>query len=192
MKNLKYKALFDDWLNAREQNAPEGIKPIQQRKGAPKGYFLKPDDMQALANAYSPYDLYTKPDNSPIYMDYPTSALNIHNQDGLGVRNAILLNAEEPKKLTNLISVLQSSRDNYSKEEQPYAAQGIYEHEVGHYLDPRLKQYDENRNDGYTTRWGLPGDLGSRETPGVIAEDKYWDRMRSFLKMMADKNKNVK
>lgn len=192
MKQLNYKDLFNQWLESHEQAAPQGMEPIRQRDGAPKGYFLKPDDMQALANANSPFDLYTRPDQTPILMDYPTSALNIHNQDGLGVDKAIVLNSEEPKKLTNLISVLQSSKDNYQQEEQPYAAQGIYEHEVGHFLDPRLKQYDPNRNDGYIKRWGLEGDIGSRETPGIREEDRYWDRMRGFLSMIRESKKNAK
>lgn len=183
MGKLTYKDLFDDWLQARQKEMPDGLKPIQPRAGAPEPSLLNIADTQSFENSFSPYDLYLNPDKHPAKSDYPSPAYEIDSRDtvGLGPGKGIVLNTEEPNNLTNLISILQSSREDYTPEQQPYGAQGIYEHEVGHFLDPRLRI---TQNHGYLEKYGMSGDIASREEPAFSEEDAYWDRMRNFLEVM--------
>lgn len=184
LQQLAYKNLFNQWLESQQQNTPQGFNPAQSEQGAPQNYFLKPEDMMASLNAISPYDLYMKPDVSPKMLDYPTSAFNINNRIGnMGIPQAILMASQSPQsQLSSLMSMQDSASMNYGDIPQQYRSnvpQGIYQHEVAHYKDPRLNPMANNY--GYLMRAGLPGNIASREIPAMRAEDSFWDRFRKQM-----------
>ena len=175
---MNYTDLWKTWLEAREQNPPEGIAPLREHKGYTKPYFLMPEDMMKVLNAFSPYDLYNNPDTTPPLIDYSTSAFNIKNlPGGLGIENAILLASQNPKsQLSPIHSVSEEQKLGYAdipQELLKYVAQGIYEHEYGHEKDPRL--LPQGKNYGFLIRYGLPGNIAGRETPAIRQEDMFWD-----------------
>ena len=78
---MDYDGLYNLYLMANQQKSSPG-------QGA---YWLKPEDIYAIANSFSPYDLYTKPNPNPTFaMDYSTDALAIKRLLGdLGIRQLI-------------------------------------------------------------------------------------------------------
>lgn len=176
---MKYSDIINNWIEARSQKTPEGMKDIQFDKNVPSA-FMKPEDMMAALHAISPYDLVMKPDSSPSINDYPTSAFNIDNKtDGkVGIPSAILMASETPKREL-LKGVLRSVSDeadrSYNDKEKPYAASGIYEHEKAHFNDPRMNPMANNY--GYIVRSGLQGNIASREIPAMRAEDRMFGKL---------------
>jgi len=165
------------WVGARQQPTPQGYAPIQQHQGAPPTAFLKPEDMNAVLNAFSPYDLYMKPDKTPSVFDYPTTALNIHNlPNDVGVKDLIVLASEDPKSFLSMIKKIgPEGYQDIPPELRQFIPQGIYEHEVAHYNDPRL--LTQIRNYGYMLRNGMEGHIAGREEPAMQAENRFWDSL---------------
>jgi len=174
---LNYDNLWNIWQQAREQNPPEGFSPVKNREGAPPNYFLTPEDMMTLINALTPNNLYTNPDTSRKegMFNYPTSAMNISNYSNMGVPNTIIQASQDPQ---SQLSYLQTAR-KYKFPIYKQGPQAIYEHEIGHYQDPRLNNYrmGSTPNYGWTTFGGLSGGLLQRELPAMTAEERYWESL---------------
>lgn len=184
LKQIAYKNLFKRWLESHQQNPPQGFNNVQSQRGMPQNYFLKPEDMMRALNAYSPFDLYLKPNSYPQRLDYPTSAFNIDNRIGkLGIPSAILMASQSPKnQLSQLMSVANSAQMNYNDIPFQYrnnVPQAIYSHEVAHYNDPRLNPMANNY--GFMMREGLQGNVAGREMPAMQAESDFWDRLRIYI-----------
>ena len=176
---MDYGGLWNAWLQAHQQPTPKDMKTVKGHKGYTKPYFMSPEDMMKVLNAFSPYDLYNKPDSTPQDIGYQTSAFNINNfENSVGIPKAILLAASNPKSGLTPIHSVSAEKGNYNdipKKLLSYIAQAIYEHEYGHEIDPRLST--EAKNYGYTTRYGLPGNIGGREAPAIKQEDMFWDAL---------------
>ena len=184
-KHLKFNNLSDFWIFANSQKAPQGFESIRQSNGIP-GVFMKPENMMNYLNAYSPFDLYQKPSTFPTPIDYETSAFNYSNPFNNTMQNAIFLASQNPVNRFLPIHGVNNETSNYSDIQSnlhKYIPQGIYEHEVGHFLDPRL--LPQKNNYGYMTRYGLRGNIGGRERPGIEAENKFWDFIQNRFKNMS-------
>lgn len=172
---MDYNNLWDVWLEAMRKAPPKDFSEVKNREGAPKNYFLTPEDMTALLNAYSPYDLYNKPNTTPQALGYPTSAFNISNYPGdVGINNAIVQASQDPKSLlTDIYSIKPEDYNNVPEMYYPFGTQGIYEHELGHYFDPRLNKYI---NRGYLAKQGSyqGTPITARESPAQRSEGRYW------------------
>ena len=166
------------WLEEKSQPAPRGFAKVKNDPESPGNSFLTPEDMMAILNAVSPYDLYQNPDSSPKMLDYPTSAFNINNRIGkMGISQAIVQASRASKRpLSNVLSTADSALMNYTEEDRPYAAQGIYEHEKAHFKDPRLNPMANNR--GWLMYAGLPGNIAAREVPAMRSEDRFFENLR--------------
>ena len=164
---LKYSDLIQTWLDMHDQGSPSGFAPIKKHNNSPPVNYLKPEDIAVAMNAKSPYDLYLRPDSSPPWSDYPTSAVNISNKDGVGLPNNILMaSGKSGKELLPFKSMVESAAFDYPDipaDYKKFIPQGIYEHEYGHYQDPRLNPNAQG--------------IKSREAPAMRAEDKFWDRI---------------
>lgn len=176
---MNYDDLWDIWLSLHEESTPKGMFPVKQHLGAPKNYFLTPEDMTILIRAMSPYDLYMKPDERPIPLDYPTNAFNISNlPTDLGIPNTIVQASRDPKdaKLGMYGTPTAAWLDiplNKQRLGYPRFAQGVYEHEVGHYLDPRMFPL---KNKGNLIKYGIPQGTAimTREAPAIEQERRFW------------------
>jgi len=171
----QYENLWEAWLESHAQSAPEGFVPIRSREGY-QPTFLQPEKAIALINALTPRDLYTNPQYVPFPMDYPAPGFDIKRRGStqLGIPQALVFSTEPSIKYG--LKSMEQMRPEYSdipSELHRFIPQGIYEHELGHYLDPRL--LPETYNQGYITRFGLPGNIASRELPALRAESKFWD-----------------
>lgn len=171
--------LWKIWLLNRQQQTPEGYEQIRQynNQNIPRAYWLQPENMAAVLNAYSPYDLFMKPDyTTAMDLGYPTPAFNINNKFGVGIPSLIALASQLPQNKLSQITNFDTIRKNYNdipQALQKYIPQGVYEHEVGHYLDPRL--VPSANNYGYISRMGLPGGIASREEPAMQKENRFWE-----------------
>src|SRR3990167_1540463 len=176
---MKYEDLWNTWLSSHEQSTPKGISSVKNHLGTPKNYFLTPEDMITLINALSPYDLYMKQDKRPIPLDYPTNAFNISNKpNDLGITDAIVQASRDPKDAKlGMYGTPTAARLDIPVDKQklgyPRFAQGVYEHEVGHYLDPRMFPY---KNKGKLIKYGMPQGtpIMTRELPAIEQERRYW------------------
>jgi hypothetical protein len=176
---ITYDDLWAMWMRAKEQQIPSMFAPVQNYPNAPQNYFMKPEDMVTLVRDLTPYDLYNKPDNRPIPLDYPTSAFNISNlPNDLGIQEAIFQASRNPQNsLMGLIgtpmNAFMNIPINKQQEAMPYFPQGVYQHEVGHYLNPQLLQY---LNRGFLTKYGIPQGtpIMAREAPAMAQENRFW------------------
>jgi len=154
---------YGTWLES--QPSAQNIKTYP---GIP-AYSVSPKNITAYVNASSPWDLWRKPDDSPFYMDYPTSAVNISPpwHERKPKNKAIMFSSGEDIK-----------RGLYQAE--PRDMQGIYEHEAAHWTDPRINPYRmwSFPNHGLTTYGGLSGGLLQREFPAMVAEERYYNSKR--------------
>ena len=184
---MNYDDLWQLWLESKKQSPPKDYYDVKDKENAPKNYFLKPEEMYALLNSYSPYDLYNKPNIYPEQdIGYPTSAMNIFRRsDELGVPNAIVQASQDPQnKISQLHSIKPIDYSNVPEYAQPFGTQAIYEHEVGHYQDPRLNPYKPYSypNMGYIARYGLDQPTLMREAPAMVAEEDFWTKIMGLLK----------
>ena len=163
---MDYNDLWDVWLKAREEQPPKGIMKIIKREDGIKPYFTTPENMNTVLTAFSPYDLYQKPNSFPATIDYSTSAFNIHNlPNDIGIKEAILLASRNPKNKLSMIEGVENVANAYPEWLRPYTAQGIYEHEQSHFNDPRL----------------LFKDIKSREEPANKAEKEFYNSIKQML-----------
>src|SRR3990167_3328120 len=135
-KNLEYNNLYDYWLESNAEKTPKGFQPVIEKNGK-KSTFLTPENMMALLKAFSAFDLYQKPDYSPVEIDYPTTAFNIDNRSygNVGIPEAIVMASQKPKNRLLPIYDTETAKKNYSDIPewlQQFIPQGVYEHEVGH------------------------------------------------------------
>ena len=174
---MKYKDLFDVWSDAREKKLPPRFSKIKSG-GSLKPKMLSADDTQKVSNAISPYDLYNNPDPTPSLSSggYGTSAYQIsRTPGGIGVEDLIAIITRGSKNRMSTGFPVQSTVGEYSripKEYHKYIPQAQYEHEKVHYQRPRI--FDKNY--GYMTRLGMPGDVGSEEARAMGGEDRFWGR----------------
>jgi len=163
------KDLWTRWIEAKSQTPLLGNEIINERKEYPAHYLSAKDVMRFLSSD-SPWELFQEPDPRANQFDYPTSAINKSpapwNSD---MPEVAMLNqgVGEQSPWAPLYPVQQLG---------PGAAQGVYEHEYGHYKDPRPNPYKANSfpNHGFTTFGGLSGGLLQREFPAMVAEENYW------------------
>jgi hypothetical protein len=175
-----YRMLFLRWL---EENSVSRDSKINQYEGTP-AYFLKPEQIAQYVNAFSPYDLYMKPNSMSFPMDYPTTAININAPWGESQdKNAILFPTDSSLKYGL----------NTQWQDVPGMGQEVYEHEVGHAKDLRTNSYKmwSFPNHGLTTWQGLVGGLLQREFPSMVREDKYRDNQIGNKKL-SSKSKEKK
>ena len=59
---------WETWIANRSQKTPSQFDPVQERQGY-KNNWMKAKDGLALINAFTPYDLYMKPDSTPVPID---------------------------------------------------------------------------------------------------------------------------
>lgn len=177
--SLTYDKLYQYWLEANQAQRPQGQAPIQYEQGDPRAYYMTPENMMAVLNSSTPEDLYNRPDYTPRPLDYGTSAFNISNLPrDVGIQNAILLASQNPQRqLSPIYSQSDNVKYNYSDISmllKSLTGNAVYQHELAHYNDPRLRP--EANNYGYITRQGMPGNIAAREIPAMRAEDRFWDK----------------
>lgn len=183
MDNYRDQELWNIWMKAHSTKPPEGYADIKVHKDGRPAYFMAADDMQAVQNAATPFDLYLHPDRTPRPMDYSTSAFNITSLPGSGVPFFTALASKGSKYNLSPIHSVAEEKHRYSdipEDYHKYIPQAIYEHEYGHEKDFE-KRLLPHTNKGYITYNGLPGALGLREAPAMRQEDMFWDAVLNDL-----------
>ena len=176
---LKYKALYENWLESNEVGQPKGTAAIRPRTGAPRPHFLPPDKMQQAINSFDPYDLYQRPDTTPGGAPYAANAYFLSNQGGVGMGDKILMASGEG----NRVPINAFDEPIAGNLKSRYGPASVYEHEVGHFDDPRLRSSRPGsyENRGYTKRFGLETPMLMSEAPAMVAEDRFKNRMSQAL-----------
>lgn len=202
-KKLKYENLWTAWLEAHDKGRGEGFEPIKIREGL-KTYWLTPEDMMILMNAETPYDLYTKPSTKPGYkkLPYETSTLLLEPELGYetGVTPPVTAFAtREPREwhipLRSTQQTAETGYEDIPPSERRYVPQGIYEHELGHRTDPRIRPYayySEERLGPEVKQLmerGMPEWMASVEAPATMAEDRYWQERAAQYRIEREKRR---
>jgi hypothetical protein len=129
---MEYNDLWKLWLEARNKKAPSGMEELTQDADNP-GYFLASDDIQQVINAFSPLDLYLRPDNAPRKPYKPTVAATLNRMPwNSGIDKAVMLSAEDsPNWYARYYGMgeLGNGMPEYMKN---YFAQAVYAHELEH------------------------------------------------------------
>ncbi len=165
------------WAQARMQPTPPEFSPIQAREDFP-AYWLKPQDMaQALSAQLGP--TFQSPVHGPaLYMTKPPTQTNMdYSTSSVETPYGALFSSETPS--TGFLGLSKPDPRQYTDIPQGLhhlIANAIYQHEAAHMDDPRL--LPQSYNKGYLKRFGLPGNIGNREKPALMAEDKFWDSLR--------------
>lgn len=176
---LLYRNLWDQWLDSHDTGMPSGFDKIKRSPTSIKPHFLRAEDASAYMNAEDPYDLYLRPDQSANdSIGYSTNAFYSGSKFSNQPDSITFITGESNKLPFN--SVQNSIPMDMPKRLQGRMLQGIYEHEVQHSKDPRLKKDsinyipDVNPNHGIVNMDGLTTRLMSRENPAIDAEVRYW------------------
>ena len=177
MEKLNYKNLWNIFLKNKEQPAPDWSFPIQESGAHP--YWMKPSDMQSVRNSFDSYDLFMRPDSTPHGFDYSTNAMNYRNQTSDPLRNVIMMSAGESSRLP--INSFDPSPNPFGQEMDPPGPQGVYQHELAHYNEPRLNADKGLKNRGFVSDRGLSPGTRSAEAPAQDAEDLFWKDVRSQI-----------
>lgn len=175
---MKYDDLWKYWLEAHSQREPSwfsNLVSLSNKQNLPRPYLLKPRDMAAYANAFTPFDLYTRPNSTPMQTN-PTTAVITDNPYGkIGAPGGTIMFSSETDPWQGLKKLKDYAQGNYNDipaELKDLIPRAVYEHELGHYYDPRISP--ESYNKGYITKHGLPGEVANAEEPAMKAEDRFW------------------
>lgn len=167
------KDIWNRWLESRAQPPLEGNEIYNERSEYP-AHYMSEKDMLRWMSAETPMDLFKEPDPRAYgAFDYPTSGINKKPFPWSDQPEVAIMNqgVGEKEPWAPLYPVQDLGGDVLP------AAQGVYEHEYGHFKDPRQNPYKmwSFPNHGYTTFGGLSGGLLQREFPGMVAEEKFWN-----------------
>jgi hypothetical protein len=161
---------YKNWLESKNEK-PKGSPDVKTEKGYP-AYFLSPEDIASYINSIDVWDLFTKPNTQPFYLDYPTTAINVRNRENKDKEVTTLFpNKSSVAKYGINTNWLNNLLEN---------AMGVYKHEVGHAKDLRInpEKMWSFLNHGFTTYGGLSGGLLQREFPAMVAEEDYLDSLK--------------
>ena len=170
---------YRTWLESRRQPKPKYMKSIKERDDY-RAYYLKPEDMTAFLNATTPYDLYKNPNYTPIQADYPSVGFNIKDKFGLprSDKEKFTVLSTEDAPYYGLKSMYSVAKEHPEELPRQYTPQAVYEHEFGHYQDPRLdpEALWSFPNKGFLRLEGreTATPLWQREFPAQLTEDRYW------------------
>ena len=76
MDNLKYKDLWDVFLDARQKKLPSRYKTVEENGGL-KANILDVDTAQAMSHAIDPFDLYLHPNSN---VDQASSSVEMQGE----------------------------------------------------------------------------------------------------------------
>jgi hypothetical protein len=171
-RKISYGETPNIWLENRGKQAK-----WRQDEDYP-AYFMSPEDINMFLNSSEAgsEDLYLRGSESPYLLNYSTSAVN---PDGFGA----LFPNKKPKNNLTQLSPYQDSESyaQMSQEDRKYVPEAMYQHELGHFYDPRInpsnpdnligKAREEYKN---IYKDHAMKKYASREAPAVLAEKRFW------------------